>query len=160
MTIFQSTLSSLRAAVGSPDGSSISAYKAFQALTLQMEGLVAKLQQKAALRALKFGKLHERFDSITVAEANTYAWLLPDASDASGPAPVLSEHLAAAKKTFLGWLETGSGFFYTSGKPGAGNSALNEIHLSPSAILRLLCPVGRRCHTGDWTLLLLEAGTA
>lgn len=124
MTVLQSTLSSLRAAIGSPEGSSISAYKAFQALTPQIESLASKLQQKAALYALKFGKPHERFDSITVAEANTYAWLLPDAS---GPAPVLSEHLAAAKKTFLGWLETGSGFFYTSGKPGAGKSTLMKF---------------------------------
>ncbi|OAR01776.1 hypothetical protein LLEC1_03327 [Akanthomyces lecanii] len=127
MVILQSALSSLRAAIGSLEGSSITACNIFQALAPQMEHLIAKLQQNAALGALKFGKLHERFDSITVAEANTYAWLLPDVSDTSGPAPVLSEHLAAARKTFLGWLETGSGFLYISGKPGAGKSTLMKF---------------------------------
>ncbi|KAJ3496330.1 hypothetical protein NLG97_g2740 [Lecanicillium saksenae] len=102
-----------------------------QELAPQVESLIAKRQQTAALSALGFGKLHERFDSITVAEANTYAWLLPGASSAdgftNGSAPAVSDHLAQAKKTFLDWLETGSGFFYTSGKPGAGKSTLMKF---------------------------------
>ncbi|OAA79646.1 hypothetical protein LEL_03132 [Akanthomyces lecanii RCEF 1005] len=127
VSIVQSVLSSLRAAISSLRDSSTSAYEAFQALAPQIKNLVAKMQQNAALDALKFGKLHERFDSITIAEANTYAWLLPDASDYSGQAPVLSEHLAVAKKTFLDWLEAGSEFLYTSGKPGAGKSTLMKF---------------------------------
>ncbi|KAJ6780745.1 hypothetical protein PWT90_04620 [Aphanocladium album] len=104
-----------------------SSLQAIQELVPQIEGLVAKQQQNAVLDTLKFSKLHERFDSITVAEANTYAWLLPSSSAANGSAPVLSGHLTRAKKTFLSWLETGSGFFYTSGKPGAGKSTLMKF---------------------------------
>ncbi len=127
MAALQSTLSCLRPTIGPQGGTSTDARSAIQALAREIETLVTKQQQNAALGALKFGKLHERFDSITIAEANTYAWLLPHADDASASAPALSEHLAAAKKTFLDWLETGSGFFYTSGKPGAGKSTLMKF---------------------------------
>lgn len=126
--MLQSTLLSFRTTISSFPSSSTKAFATIQALAPQIEHVLAKLQQNAALGALKFNKLHERFDSITIAEANTYAWLLPSTDDhASGAAPTLADHLAEGKKRFLDWLEAGSGFFYTSGKPGAGKSTLMKF---------------------------------
>lgn len=119
----------MRAALDYETKSSNAAQAAFQSIAPQTEALISKLQQTAALNALKFAKIHERFDSITTAEANTYAWLLPqDAEVTNGElTPPLRQHLVHAKKSFLDWLRTGSGFFYTSGKPGAGKSTLMKF---------------------------------
>lgn len=125
MSILAATSLSLTSAAAQPPISGQTS-DIIQSLAPQLRAAVLQQQQIAALHALKFGKLHERFDSITSAEANTYAWLLPDADDGSS-AVELSAHLVHAKQTFLDWLATGSGFFYTSGKPGAGKSTLMKF---------------------------------
>ncbi|TQW00353.1 P-loop containing nucleoside triphosphate hydrolase [Cordyceps javanica] len=127
MKVLQATSSSLRAMAGSLACNPARLFAASQSLASQMENLVSKAQQQAALRALRFEKLHERFDSITIAETNAYAWLLSTGSNSNGSALALSGHLAAAKKAFMDWLEAGTGFFYIAGKPGAGKSTLMKL---------------------------------
>ncbi|OAA71385.1 hypothetical protein ISF_01936 [Cordyceps fumosorosea ARSEF 2679] len=125
MATLQAASSSLRASMAILAGC---ASEAVQTLALHLESLIAKQQQAAALAALQFYKLHERFDSITTAETDTFAWLLPgDEREAA-----LDDHRAAAKRAFLDWLDAGTGFFYVSGKPGAGKSTLMKfIYRSP-----------------------------
>ncbi|EGX90688.1 hypothetical protein CCM_07108 [Cordyceps militaris CM01] len=81
------------------------------------------------LDLLKFHTLSERFESITQAEESTFRWLLRadgGGDDASSPSAETTAH-AAAKERLLRWVRHEHGFFYISGKPGAGKSTLMKL---------------------------------
>lgn len=87
---------------------------------------------------LWFPELRIRAGSITKAHEGTYRWLLQEpeliaessATD-STTKPLWQEevereswHRETWRKEFVNWLETGSGPFYITGKPGSGKSTL------------------------------------
>lgn len=91
---------------------------------------IIRVQQVAVLDLLKFQSVHERFESITQAQEQTFRWLLDskDSNQSNGTAeatpPDQQEILTQARDRLVEWLRHSDEFFYISGKPGAGKSTL------------------------------------
>lgn len=103
---------------------------ALRSLLHRAEKSIAKTQQQAVLKLLKFQTIHERFDSIAEAQASTFNWLLDERKSIDPAGDVnadLDVNLTQARERFIDWLERGNGFFYISGKPGAGKSTLMKF---------------------------------
>jgi hypothetical protein len=78
--------------------------------------------QRAIQGGLQFHDMTERYQDISEAADNTFEWILQDTSG--------SEQLSSNRELILpfkAWLETGSGIFHISGKPGSGKSTLMKF---------------------------------
>ncbi|KAI0452416.1 hypothetical protein F5B21DRAFT_526824 [Xylaria acuta] len=91
--------------------------RTLQPLVQQYYDRYCRSSELAILDRLHFPDMHERFDTIPDAHAETLGWLLgPNDDDRSAR--------GKAGNDLLAWLRQGSGFFHISGKPGAGKSTL------------------------------------
>ncbi|KAH8198088.1 hypothetical protein TruAng_007760 [Truncatella angustata] len=76
--------------------------------------------ENCLLRYLSFDSVDSREDSIQNAGSGTFGWILNDS-------PVSEPNLDIARKSYIKWLESGSGVFHISGKAGAGKSTLMKF---------------------------------
>lgn len=90
---------------------------------------------RAIMDRLRLQALSERFESITEAEERTFSWLLTDEEDSDQNPPSTSVH-RLAKESLLRWIEQGEGFYYISGKPGAGKSTLMKLICNHASFLQ------------------------
>jgi hypothetical protein len=73
--------------------------------------------ERAILQLLWFDTINSRHCEIFEAETNTFTWILNDSNVQRLSNPLLVTD-------FKTWLQTGSGVFHISGKPGSGKSTL------------------------------------
>ncbi|KAF5591708.1 nacht nucleoside triphosphatase [Fusarium pseudocircinatum] len=76
------------------------------------------------IRSLSFKNIHARHDAICDAHHETFGWAFRAPSDEQTD---MSLKQREAQKRLLNWLESGSGVFWVSGKPGSGKSTFMKF---------------------------------
>ncbi|KAK9772426.1 hypothetical protein SCAR479_10964 [Seiridium cardinale] len=74
------------------------------------------------LKQLNYDSIDSREDSIREAESGTFSWMLDDDT-----AIDMLPHMHHARRSFIEWLNSGSGVFHISGNAGAGKSTLMKL---------------------------------
>ncbi|KAK6084867.1 hypothetical protein SCUP234_03050 [Seiridium cupressi] len=74
------------------------------------------------LKQLNYDSIDSREDSIREAESGTFSWMLDDDT-----AIDMLPHMHRARRSFIEWLNSGSGVFHISGNAGAGKSTLMKL---------------------------------
>lgn len=89
-------------------------------LVIQIRGVLSgpttKMKEQAVLKSLDYDCRQLRHEQIKPAHEATFSWIYTTSSDTE-----------AKRHRFLDWVETGDGFFWISGKAGAGKSTLMKF---------------------------------
>ncbi|KAI0170240.1 hypothetical protein BJ166DRAFT_190854 [Pestalotiopsis sp. NC0098] len=75
-------------------------------------------QDQDFLRSLRFRNQKSRYQNIPDAHSRTFEWILEND---------IHQEAHQSTSTFKDWLETGSGIYWISGKPGSGKSTLMKF---------------------------------
>jgi hypothetical protein len=120
------------------DDSQVEEWPTSQDLPLDFDKKVAWLFNVASekiligkfLNTLYFPSLRQRRSHIEAAHERTFEWLLQDSQK--------RKSLSDPKLRFQNWLQSGSGIFWVSGKPGSGKSTLMKYVAGHSRTVREL----------------------
>ncbi|PYI35021.1 hypothetical protein BP00DRAFT_315786, partial [Aspergillus indologenus CBS 114.80] len=122
MTLLQDNVAVLRQALATTALIQTEIRNKVQHLVTLSEKAALNVRSTSVLDALWFKEMRDRFNEVDTAHGATFTWLLD--SHAHKTDTATNDLLQQTRETFLRWLETGSGTFHISGKPGSGKSTL------------------------------------
>ncbi|PYH82291.1 hypothetical protein BO82DRAFT_431828 [Aspergillus uvarum CBS 121591] len=93
-----------------------------QAIGMRMDRNGAHARASSILNRLAFDGMHDRYESLADAEADSFRWLI-DADMPLDDSPLQYQ----AREASLTWLREVQGIFHMTGKPGAGKSTLMKF---------------------------------